>query len=195
LNIHFFGKLYALLTVDLFSAKYKARFFYLLDIFLQSSHLPSNLIASFVKRLARLALLTPQYDQCLIITFIHNLIARHPTVRIMIDRQQSSESISENTYLDKEPDPSKTNALESSLWEIESLTNHHHPNVATCAIALLSMPKMNPNGNNERDMHRLLEIDYEEMFDIDMMNRSGKRKNKNSECPINFDVTVGLFSS
>ncbi|CAF1686236.1 unnamed protein product, partial [Adineta ricciae] len=70
----FFGKLYALLTVDLFSAKYKARFFYLLDIFLQSSHLPANLVASFAKRLARLALLIPQHDQCLIITFIYNLI-------------------------------------------------------------------------------------------------------------------------
>lgn len=33
----FFGKVYALLTVDLLSAKYKARLFYLLDIFLQSS--------------------------------------------------------------------------------------------------------------------------------------------------------------
>lgn len=34
----FYGKLYALLTNELFSAKYKARFFYLLDIFLQSSY-------------------------------------------------------------------------------------------------------------------------------------------------------------
>ena len=33
----FFGKLYSLLTIDLFNAKYKARFFYLMDIFLQSS--------------------------------------------------------------------------------------------------------------------------------------------------------------
>lgn len=33
----FFGRLYSLLTLDLFNAKYKARFFHLLDIFLQSS--------------------------------------------------------------------------------------------------------------------------------------------------------------
>ena len=38
----FYGKLYSLLTVDLFSAKYKARFFYLLDIFLQSSYVPRH---------------------------------------------------------------------------------------------------------------------------------------------------------
>jgi U3 small nucleolar RNA-associated protein 19 len=34
----FFGKLYSLLNIDIFHAKYKARFFYLLDIFLQSSY-------------------------------------------------------------------------------------------------------------------------------------------------------------
>jgi U3 small nucleolar RNA-associated protein 19 len=34
----FFGKLYSLLNINLFNAKYKARFFYLLDIFLQSSY-------------------------------------------------------------------------------------------------------------------------------------------------------------
>ena len=34
----FYGKLYSLLTIDIFTAKYKARFFYLLNIFLQSSY-------------------------------------------------------------------------------------------------------------------------------------------------------------
>ncbi|CAF3060746.1 unnamed protein product, partial [Rotaria sp. Silwood2] len=156
----FFGKLYSLLTIDLFSAKYKARFFYLLDIFLQSSHLPVNLVANFAKRLARLALLIPQHDQCLIITFIYNLIIRHPTIRIMIDKQQSQTiGTNKDIYSSEELDPNKTNAIESSLWEIESLTHHHHPDVATCALALMSIRKK----NNERDMHQLLEIDYDEV--------------------------------
>ncbi|CAF1178936.1 unnamed protein product [Rotaria sordida] len=190
----FFGKLYSLLTIDLFNAKYKARFFYLLDIFLQSSHLPVNLIASFAKRLARLSLLIPQHDQCLIITFIYNLIIRHPTIRIMINRQQT-QSIDSNKdiYSSKELDPNKTNAIESSLWEIESLTHHHHPDVATCALTLMSLRKK----NNERDIHQLLEIDYDEMFEHDLNRpiRSDKKKDKtkNSECPINFNMTVSLF--
>jgi U3 small nucleolar RNA-associated protein 19 len=32
-----------------------------------------------------------------------------------------------------EPDPMRTRALESSLWEIETLQSHYHPNVATLA--------------------------------------------------------------
>lgn len=83
-------------------------------------HLPANLIASFAKRLARLSLLVPQHDQCLVITFIYNLIIRHPTIRVMIDRKQSSSiSIKADVYLAEELDPNKTNAIESSLWEIE----------------------------------------------------------------------------
>jgi hypothetical protein len=78
-------------------------------------HLPVNLIASFAKRLARLALLIPQHDQCLILTFIYNLIIRHPTIRIMIDRPQSIKDI----YSSEELDPNKSNAIDSSLWEIE----------------------------------------------------------------------------
>jgi len=191
---YFFGKLYSLLTIDLFNAKYKARFFYLLDIFLQSSHLPVNLIASFAKRLARLSLMIPQHDQCLIITFISNLIVRHPTIRVMIDKQQTqSTSPIKDIYSSEESDPNKTNAIDSSLWEIESLTHHHHPDVATCALALMSMRKT----NNEREIHQLLEIDYDEMFhhDLNRRNRSGKKKDKTktTECPINFNVAVSLF--
>ena len=84
-------------------------------------HLPVNLVASFAKRLARLALWIPQHDQCLIITFFHNLIIRHPTMQGMVDRPQtgSPSSSLEDTYLPDERDPNKSNAIESSLWEIE----------------------------------------------------------------------------
>ena len=83
-------------------------------------HLPANLVASFAKRLARLALLVPQNDQRLIITFISNLVVRHPTIRVMIDRQETRPS--DELYSAEELDPNKSNAIESSLWEIE--VNH-----------------------------------------------------------------------
>lgn len=185
----FFGKLYSLLNIDLFQAKYKARLFYLLDIFLQSSHLPANLIASFAKRLARLALLIPQHDQCLILTFIYNLILRHPTIRILIDRTDNQSPI-KDTYSPDELDPSKSNAIESSLWEIETLTRHHHPNVSTCALALMSIKKT----HHERDIHDLLEIDYDEMFENDVNRASRPNKKKEFDCPINYDTSITLFS-
>ena len=35
-----------------------------------------------------------------------------------------------------EPDPMRTRALESSLWEMQTMTTHFHPNVATLAKIL-----------------------------------------------------------
>lgn len=187
----FFGKVYSLLTIDLFTAKYKARFFYLLNIFLQSSHLPANLVASFAKRLARLALWAPQNDQCLVITFIYNLIIRHPAIRVMIDRPQGERSTNNvDPYLENELDPSKANGIESSLWEIESLTHHQHPDVVSCALTLISLRKT----AQERDIHNLLEIDYDEMFEKDINRSSRSKKKSNTECPINFDLSVSLFA-
>jgi U3 small nucleolar RNA-associated protein 19 len=92
------------------------------EIFFSFRHLPASLVASFAKRLARLALLIPQHDQCLILTFINNLILRHPTIRILIDRPEVQSSM-KDSYSSEELDPNKTNAIESSLWEIE-VNNH-----------------------------------------------------------------------
>ncbi|KAK5239359.1 Maturation and nuclear export of 40S ribosomal subunits interacting protein [Cryomyces antarcticus] len=39
----------------------------------------------------------------------------------------------DDPFDDEEKDPMHTNALESSLWEIETLQSHYHPNVATLA--------------------------------------------------------------
>ncbi len=33
----------------------------------------------------------------------------------------------------KQPDPQKTAAIDSSLWELETLQSHYHPNVASLA--------------------------------------------------------------
>jgi U3 small nucleolar RNA-associated protein 19 len=77
-------------------------------------HLPVNLIASFAKRLARLALLIPQHDQCLILTFIYNLIIRRPTIRIMIDRSQPIKYI----YSSEELDSNNTNAIDSFSFNV-----------------------------------------------------------------------------
>lgn len=74
--------------------------------------------------------MVPQADQCLVITFIYNLLIRHPTIRVMIDRPtttSSSSSIDHDSFRSDEVDPSKSNALESSLWEIEVRTMRSFP--------------------------------------------------------------------
>lgn len=71
-----FTKLYSMFEPEIFHTKFKARLFYLSDLFLSSTHLPETLVAAFMKRLARLALVAPSEDIIIICMFIGNLILR-----------------------------------------------------------------------------------------------------------------------
>lgn len=84
----FFKKLYALFEPNIFHVKYQARFFHLADLFLSSTHLPAYLIAAFVKRMSRLALVAPPQGAMLVLAFICNLMKRHPSVQVLIHHNQ-----------------------------------------------------------------------------------------------------------
>lgn len=146
---HFYKKLYQIINPDLMHVKYRARFFRLMDIFLSSTHLSAHLVASFMKRLARLTLESPPSAIVSVIPFIYNLIRKHPNCMIMLhnpafisDPFQTPEQVAhlkslKDSYVDpfnvNESDPELTHALDSSLWELASLMEHYHPNVATLA--------------------------------------------------------------
>lgn len=137
----FYTKLYSLLDADILHSKYRSRFFRLLDTFLGSSHLPAVLVASFIKRLARLALNAPPGAIVVIVPWFYNLFKKHPLTTFMMHRVPrtkeekdlvESEGI-EDPFLPDERDPMETRAIESCLWEIVQLQSHYHPNVATIA--------------------------------------------------------------
>nr|CAD7443172.1 unnamed protein product [Timema bartmani] len=86
-----YTKLYSMFDADIFTTRYKARLFYLADIFLSSTHLPALLVAAFVKRLARLCLVAPPQDIHIMILFIGNLILRHPQLKGLINHPTGGE--------------------------------------------------------------------------------------------------------
>lgn len=137
----FYNKLYSLLDADLLHSKHRSRFFRLLDTFLASSHLPAVLVASFVKRLARLALNAPPSAIVAIVPWMYNILKKHPLCTFMIHRvprtKEEKEEIEAeglaDPFLPDETDPMETHAIESCLWEIVQLQSHYHPNVATIA--------------------------------------------------------------
>ncbi|CAR26203.1 ZYRO0B04180p [Zygosaccharomyces rouxii] len=159
---NFYQKLYGLITANLMHAKYRARFFRLMDTFLASTHLSAHLVASFIKRLSRLTLNAPPGAIVSVIPFVYNLLKKHPSCMIMLhnpayitdpfmtpEETEHVKSLRGNyvdPFDDKEPNPERTRAMESSLWELASLTEHYHPNVATLA-KIFSQPfrKMNYN--------------------------------------------------
>lgn len=137
----FYGKLYELVDRDILHSKHRSRFFRLLDTFLASTHLPAALVASFLKRLSRLALNAPPSAIVFVVPWIYNQLRRHPSCTFMIHREtrdpEAKKHIQDNgaedPFLPDETDPINTHAIESSLWEIVQLQSHYHPNVATIA--------------------------------------------------------------
>ena len=137
-----YEKLYMMFEPEIFHMKFKPRLFHLADIFLTSSYLPETLVAAFIKRLARLALIAPPHDIITIVYFIGNLIIRHPGLKRLICDRNSDETreIAQDPYIMDEADPNKSQALQSSLWEIQLLRNHMLPNVAQAAKNIMTQP-------------------------------------------------------
>lgn len=67
------------------------------------------------------------------IGFIHNLLRRHPACLVLLDCKKENPEVDEeegnDPFLENEKDPAKTQALDSSLWELKSLSNHYYNQV------------------------------------------------------------------
>ena len=136
----FYPRLYALLDKDLLHSKYRSQVLRHLDIFLSpTNHLPAATIASFIKRLSRLCLFAPPAAIVAIIPFIYNLLKQHPTTTFMIHRNpyppytKFKHNLGNDPYDPNEKDPQVTNAIDSSLWELETCQSHYHSAVASIA--------------------------------------------------------------
>lgn len=142
----FYTKLYSLLTPNLMATRYRLRFFRLCDLFLTSTHISSALVASFIKKLARSALTAPAPAVVIIIPFIYNLLKRHPMCMALVHNTDVQKF--NDTFDINESDPLKTGAIKSSLWELETIMSHYHPNIATLA-KIFKEPFRKPSYNME----------------------------------------------
>ncbi|KAJ2319059.1 Maturation and nuclear export of 40S ribosomal subunits interacting protein [Coemansia sp. RSA 2704] len=173
----FYEKLYALLDRNLFHVKYRARFFRLLEVFLASSHLPAYLIAAFAKRLARLALFAPPAGAVTAVAMVYNLLKQHPSCMVLIHRMPEYDaatgeeivSSDDDPYDAAEPSPAKSCALQSSLWELETLQHHYYPNIATLA-RIFNEPFHKP----QFQLEDFLDHTYATFFDSDTLRKPKK---------------------
>ncbi|XVE66494.1 hypothetical protein DITRI_Ditri08aG0083900 [Diplodiscus trichospermus] len=160
---NFYEKLYALLAPSIFMAKHRAKFFQLLDSCLKSPLLPAYLAAAFAKKLSRLAISVPPSGALVIIALIHNLLRRHPSIICLVHQENGDETPKDNSkvedivnkaddsgsgtdisgkgpgidhFNDKESNPKKSNAMRSSLWEIDTLRHHYCPPVSRFVLSL-----------------------------------------------------------
>ncbi|KAK4472204.1 hypothetical protein MN116_000508 [Schistosoma mekongi] len=145
-------RLYRLLDETLFECPDVKPFLIDLDIYLSSIHLATAVVASFIKRLSQLSVLSPLSLTPAILLIIFNGLQRHPHCRILIDcKEKRSQKVdnkeSDNNILPTAPsaqsigDPYKwdaetfesSGALESSLWEVSALISHYSPDVSSLA--------------------------------------------------------------
>ncbi|KAH9694253.1 protein NUCLEOLAR COMPLEX ASSOCIATED 4 [Citrus sinensis] len=157
---NFYEKLYALLVPSIFMAKHRAKFFELLDSCLRSPLLPAYLAAAFAKKLSRLSILVPPSGALVIIALIHNLLRRHPSINCLLHREDGNETHNNDSKAEKEivdsatvanissikpgidhfdneeSNPVKSNAMRSSLWEIDTLRHHYCPPVSRFVLSL-----------------------------------------------------------
>ena len=104
----------------------KSRFLRLLDLSLRSPVLPTQLVASFIKRLSRTVGTTgvchTSQDIMFVISFIINLIKRHQKcLRLVHRRSAKTLTLESDLFKADEADPLQTNALKSSLWEMDTV--------------------------------------------------------------------------
>lgn len=122
----FYAKFYALFDENILHAKYMDRFFRKAELFLSSPYVPARVISSFVKKSARLTLNAPPVAIVTILSMFFNLFKVHSSCIKMIHKD-SIDSIQSDPFDMSNLDPMKSEAIESSLWEIGLLQNHYSP--------------------------------------------------------------------
>ncbi|GJN89024.1 hypothetical protein Rhopal_001998-T1 [Rhodotorula paludigena] len=169
----FYQKLYSLLDRNVLHVRYRPRFFRLLDIFMSSSHLPATLVASFIKRLARLSLAASPAAIVTVVPFIYNLLKRHPSCMPLIHRVsegQDEYDWSKDPFNADEPSPTETGALDSSLWEIAALQQHYLASVS--GLAKVFSEVMNKQSYTMEDF---LDHSYATLIETELARKIVKR--------------------
>ncbi|GAA5982170.1 hypothetical protein JCM10908_004766 [Rhodotorula pacifica] len=168
----FYTKLYSLLDRSVLHVRYRPRFFRLLDIFMTSSHLPANLVASFIKRLARLALSASPAAIVTVVPFVYNLLKRHPSCMVLVHRSTEGDDYdwSKDPFNADEQDPNLTNALDSSLWELAALQKHYLASVSSLAKVFTEV--MNKQSYSMEDF---LDHSYATLIDTELARKITNR--------------------
>ncbi|KAK9836980.1 hypothetical protein WJX81_004282 [Elliptochloris bilobata] len=188
----FYERLYQLLTPAAFQARQRARFFELADVFLSSGLVPAYTAAAFAKRFARLALTAPPAGALVSIAFVHNLLRRHPACGVLLHRPPRPAAPADpnpascapageadaaagpgggvDVYVEVAPDPALSRAIESSLWELDSLRNHYCPQVAA-VVGVLDKDLADRKRTAEIDLAPLLPGSYASLANSELTRR------------------------
>jgi hypothetical protein len=200
----FFESLYALCTPEIFSAKYRSKFMNLLSMSLKSTNLPIYKVAAFIKRLTQLALTVPPPSSLYCIAQITWLLREHQECSILLHRENITDETNQKDFDNTEiMDLLKTNALSSSLWELEALILHYSGAVSELASALknpfstikpTSLKDLNDVSGNQTETIRPFIVEdfinqtYESMIEAEI------KKSHRKQAPLSPYPPTGLWN-
>ena len=85
------------------------------------------------QRMGRIALVATPVGAAVAVALIFNLLLNHSAVRSLVHRPSSQATATADPFVEAEDDPASCNALDSSLWEVSTLSSHYSPTVASLA--------------------------------------------------------------
>jgi hypothetical protein len=153
---NFFASLFRLCNHDVLSSKYRSKFMKLLTMCLRSANIPAYIVAAFAKRLSQLSLRVPSPSALFCVAQVTWLLRNNPQCMVLVHRHLAAKKGEEddttnNSSINADDDNhdfdpyevhdlEKSNAIYSSLWEMETLSSHSLHTVSTFAKALQGAP-------------------------------------------------------
>ncbi|KAF1741199.1 hypothetical protein MXB_2978, partial [Myxobolus squamalis] len=118
----FYPKLYQHLVNDVeksIDCNTKMKLWRALEMVLQSTHLPTYILASFIKLLARKTLFSELPDVIIILNIVGKMLSVHEPTRYLLS--SSNQSQTSDPFDSKQADFTKNRVSESHLWEFKTL--------------------------------------------------------------------------
>jgi U3 small nucleolar RNA-associated protein 19 len=196
----YYSSLYQLLHPRILYTKQRARFLQLLSkSLLGNSMLPAYVVASFCKKLCRLALNGPPSGGLFALALVSNLLRKHGECACLIHRSGKREDagLIDDVFVEDVDDLTQTRALESSLWELTALEKHYFHAISTVAKAVgTEDDKSTPM----YDMDDFMAHTYKSLFEQEKKRLNGgasgdaKGSKKKSRVSLTFVKPDGLFT-
>jgi CBF/Mak21 family len=182
---NFYKQLYTIInTPSIYYIKYRTSFLKLMDkCLIRNDMLPTHIVAAFTKRLLRNALYVSPSSIMFILTFVSNLLRKHPEMSCLIHRTAAAVSSStdggmNDGYNADTDDPELANALKSSLWELHALQKHYYAGIVTLAssIGCENYEQTLPYDTS----NEFVAITYTTLFEQERSTRKRKRTNNST---------------
>lgn len=195
----FYQKLYAMMQVQvLFYEQERKKFLELVAMVLKrGGMLPGGLIAAFVKRLVRRALMAPAEGALWCLRLALDLLYKHPNVSYLVhravnlfeetdgnahvgDKRKREDAGMDDPFDDDELDPQASRADESSLWELEVLAKHVSPAVSRLVTLFSKDVRDKKQAPPPGSLDDYVDLKFEDTFNAEF-----KRKAKSSHLAYN----------